>query len=150
MAYLTTAMHLQIQYWEQVATRTNSCSIQIYLYQDPSSCFFSTVSCIWGNELYAEAYCLHKLSSDPTEATKLGIFHTEVLTQYLLFEKVFHLSQYLVHLHHLIHQLPIKITCRETATEEYTMHNTLSFVIIVSEMQDGNILNSQVCQTAVA
>lgn len=81
--------------------------------------------------------------TDLTEVTKLGIFHNEVLTQYLLFEKVFHLSQYLVHLHHLIHQLPIKITCRETATEEYTMHNTFSFVIIVSETQDGNILKAK-------
>lgn len=105
--------------------------------------FILTVSCIWGNEFNAEAYCLHVLSTDPTEVTKLGIFHNEVLTQYLLFEKVFHLSQYLVHLHHLIHQLPIKITCRETATEEYTMNNIFSFVIIVSEMQDGNILKAK-------
>lgn len=49
---------------------------------------------------------------------QLGIFHAEAFIQYLLSEKVFHISQYLVHLHHLTHQLPIKITCRETATKK--------------------------------
>lgn len=84
------------------------------------------MSCLWGNELHTRVYySLHEFCPDSYQKSdKLWIFHTEAFIQYLLSEKVFHISQYLVHLHHLTHQLPVKITCREIVIKELTIHIT--------------------------
>lgn len=69
---------------------------------------------------------------------KIGTFHTKASLQYLLSKKVFHISQYLVHLHHLTHQLPIKITCKETAMKKSAQHSS-SFVMVISDEEPWRV-----------